>query len=310
MFKGKNIVLVSLLVLMFLGAEGVLPTFNTLSIALASNITNQQVKINIVGNGTLTVIEKAYNVTSQNFYTITQFIINHSTTFTIPNGTAIILESNESFIPIITNNQGMITKIYGIEILSNTTINVNFNVQNFTFPPSEYSNITFVLYNSGYLNITVTNVNNTIVYTFMTINKTTSLEVPIDTLIIYHSNVPFTYNNSSKIYRGGGYFIIKYPNYIIPIIFFVHSSTTNTSTSTTTNSSTSTFTSTISSISSTTSSSTTSISIITTTIPPHTRSIVPISSSTPAKSIPIIIILVIVIVTILAIVVYLVLKRR
>jgi len=277
---------------------------STATTTTSSNTVNWKVTINIVGgSGTITAIEEVYNTTAQEWNTIAQFTISHSTSFLVPNGTFVYLKSNESF---IVNNGGMITKYYGIWAIHNETLTVNFNVQNATLPISEYIKVNIVLNNSGNLTVLVGNWSTQTLYTNITINGATTLEVPPDSVIVLSSVSLFRVNGSPEL--GITYYRFFATKPTTAIITFVNTNQSSTSTSTST---------TATNNSNTNTSTTNSVSEITATSMPTNTTVISISAhtspvleTTTSKNENMTFIFLIAIVLVIIFITYLIIKRN
>jgi len=146
-----------------------------------------RVTINLIGSGTLAV--RLPNNTVLN--------INSSTSFLVPGKTAINITSNQSF---MVNNDYVITKDYVIGIIQDTTLNVDFLVEDITLPPT----IALELSGTGNLNVEI--INDTAILTYFTINKTTSFFAPAKSLIIIYSPSSFYVNGKIANHTPLDYF--------------------------------------------------------------------------------------------------------
>jgi len=265
MFKGKNIVLVSLLVLMFL-----LPMEN-LPVSMANNTSTitqyVYLAINIYGNGNLTVYVPGTSIYQT---------INKTTTFKVPADLEVELWSNQ---PFWLGNGTLITTAFWGPITKNTTLNVYFNISGITYPPSEYTKITVV--DEGKLNLTVVVggfiFNDPYLYyltQFYIDNSSATFYVPIKSIIFIHYGSNFYVNGSSATKLSNFHYLYQYIVKSSAPAILVVTSTENTTT-TTTNTTTSTTTSTLP--------RTTVITLptpnTTVTITPHSGTVIPTSTS-------------------------------
>jgi len=220
MFKGKNIVLVSILLFMILASVGYFP-------ALVTTATTHYVylTINIIGNGNLTII------TPNN-----ETVINKTTTFEVPAGYSAKLISNQSF---WLGKGTLITKIAELYIFNNTVLNVYFNVKNITYPASEYTRVTLIDTN-GNLNLTISIYNQTFTFTgFFITNKSTTFIVPIHSVVLIGYNQSFYVNGKPTVEWPNHVYVYQYYiNTTAPVVLTVTLATTSTVTTTTSTSTT------------------------------------------------------------------------
>jgi len=216
MFKGKNTVLVSLLVLMFLASVGYFP-------ALVTTATTQYVylTVNIIGNGNLTII------TLNN-----ETVINKTTTFEVPAGYSAELISNQSF---WLGKGTLITKIAELYIFNNTVLNVYFNVKNVTYPASEYTRVTVVDADRN-LNLTISIYNQTFAFTgFFITNKSTTFIAPIHSVVLIGYNQSFYVNGKPTVEWPDHVYVYQYYiNTTAPVTLTVTLATTTAVTTTNT----------------------------------------------------------------------------
>ena len=218
MFKGKNIVLVSILTLMFLLQVEYFPVPATSSTSTTQYVT---LTINIYGNGNLTV-ETPLNCTT----------INKTTTFIIPIGSLVLLSSNQSF---WAGNGTVITKSLSFKITHNTTLNIYFNISNFVYPPS-YAKV--VMNVEGHLDLDIYIVNYIfnehfdLAY-FQINNSSATFFAPINSSIIISSNKEF-YVNGTPAENFTFQYVYQYNITRSTTITLVISTTENSTTTSTT----------------------------------------------------------------------------
>lgn len=235
--------------------------------------------VNVNGNGNITLyIYNASDTTLLPFppyiygKNYTKVIVNHNETFNIfPPRIFVVLTSNKSF---IVNNDGVVTNFYDIvTATTNVTLNVNFNVQEFKYSPSEYASIRINLPQNSNFTVILSDQPNEnsinaslITYTLFIANKSTTVVAPLGSLLWLYSLSNKTFYVNGNISFNNIYVVNVTHNMTLFVSFSMSNTATqtNTTTSTTTTSTTST-TSTAVSTTTTTSTTTSTKSIITTT---------------------------------------------
>jgi len=277
--------------------------------------------VNLIGNGDIalyiynesdtTILPFPPYILGNNY---TKVIVNHNETFNIfPPRIFVELSSNNSF---IVNNDGVVTNFYDIvTAVTNVTLNINFNVQEFNYSPSKYASIRINLPQKSNFTLILSNQPNgndvnasLITYTLFVANKSTTVIAPLGSLLWLFSlsNKTFYVNNNNSF---GNVYVANVTHNMTLFISFSMSNTTTQTNITTTNTSTTTSTTTTSTtVSTTTTTSTKSTTTPTQKITPTSTTIQETSSSS-RHSIPIYYLIIIVIIAIFLIIFLLMRKR-
>jgi len=168
---------------------------------------------NLIGNGTVTlyldnITNRFVQFFSGNMSKISPEIIqvNHNTTINLfPPWFAVTIKSNETF---TVNNDYIPTKDYYMYLISpvNKTLNINFNIQNETELPPNYTKVKIYVINGTYaislINESFVNISafsSYIMYTSFITNKSMTLVAPIGSTILINSTKMFYVNETGAV---------------------------------------------------------------------------------------------------------------